>query len=96
MNELTYRKALETDINYLLWLRKVTMDEYLIISGAVLSETGQLLRINYLFDEAKIIILNKENIGLLKLDEKEHMVEIVQIQIDPKFQGKGNPIIAIY
>jgi len=37
----------------------------------------------------KIVILNNENIGLLKLDEKEHIVAIVQIQIDPKFQGKG-------
>lgn len=53
MIKLTYRKALETDISYLLWLRKATMDEYLINSGAVLSENGQLLRVNYLFDQAK-------------------------------------------
>ena len=89
MIKLSYRKALESDIDYLLWLRKVTMYEYLINSGTISSETDQLLRINYLFDKAKIILLNDKNIGLLKLDEKEHIVEIVQIQIDPKFQGKG-------
>ena len=89
MIKLTYRKALETDIDYLLWLRKATMDQHLINSGTILSETDQLLRINYLFDQAKIVILNNENIGLLKLDEKEHLVEIVQIQINPEYQGKG-------
>ena len=89
MEKLEYRKALETDIEYLLWLRKITMDEHLINSGVTLSDDDQLLRINYLFEQAKIITLKEKNIGLLKLDEQENKVEIVQIQIDPKFQGKG-------
>ena len=89
MNRLLYRKATETDIEYLLWLRKKTMDEYLASSGIRSNEEDQLLRIQYLFDQAKIVILNNENIGLLKLDENENRIEIVQIQIDPNFQKKG-------
>ncbi len=89
MNELVYRKALETDIDYLLQLRKETMSEHLINSGIISNDEDQLLRINYLFDQAKIVMLNNQNVGLLKLDEKENRIEIVQIQIDPKFQKKG-------
>lgn len=89
MSELLYRKALETDIEYLLQLRKETMDEHLINSGIISNDEDQLLRINYLFDQAKIVMLNNQNVGLLKLDEKENRIEIVQIQIDPKFQKKG-------
>ena len=89
MSELLYRKALETDIDYLLQLRKETMSEHLINSGIISNDEDQLLRINYLFDQAKIVMLNNENVGLLKLDEKENRIEIVQIQIDPKFQKKG-------
>ncbi|MDR6762037.1 ribosomal protein S18 acetylase RimI-like enzyme [Flavobacterium sp. 2755] len=89
MSKLLYRKALETDIEYLLQLRKETMSEHLINSGIISNDEDQLLRINYLFDQAKIVMLNNQNVGLLKLDEKENRIEIVQIQIDPKFQKKG-------
>lgn len=89
MSELIYRKALETDIGYLLQLRKETMDEHLVNSGIFSNEDDQLLRITYLFDQAKIVVLNNQNVGLLKLDEKENRIEIVQIQIDPKFQKRG-------
>lgn len=89
MQSLEYRKAVEADIAYLLWLRKETMEEHLVNSGISLNEEEQLLRINYLFDQAKMVLLDGEVIGLLKLDEKENEVEIVQVQIDPKFQRKG-------
>ena len=89
MTDLTYRKALVSDLNYLLWLRKQTMDEHLMESGISLSNEDHLLRINYLFDQAQVIVLAGQDIGLLKIDEQESNIEIVQIQIDPKFQGKG-------
>ncbi|MEP5111223.1 MAG: GNAT family N-acetyltransferase, partial [Ekhidna sp.] len=74
---------------YLLWLRKSTMQNHLADSGISLSQEEHLLRVNYLFEQAKIIIFNGQNIGLLKLDEKENSLEIVQIQIDPNYQRKG-------
>jgi ribosomal protein S18 acetylase RimI-like enzyme len=89
MKELSYRKAVEGDIEYLLWLRKETIETHLINSGVLLSEEDQVLRINYLFDQARIIIRDKQKIGLLKLDEREDEVELVQVQLDPKFQRKG-------
>ncbi|MFT3795497.1 GNAT family N-acetyltransferase [Flavobacterium sp.] len=86
---ITYRTATESDKDYLVWLRKATMENHLINSGISLRDEDQLLRVNYLFDQAKIILYKGQNIGLLKLDEKENNVEIVQVQIDPQFQGKG-------
>jgi ribosomal protein S18 acetylase RimI-like enzyme len=86
---ITYTKATETDIDYLLWLRRETMGQHLKKSGISLTRDEQLLRVNYLFDQAKIVYLDNEKIGLLKLDDKENIVEIVQVQIDPIFQGKG-------
>jgi ribosomal protein S18 acetylase RimI-like enzyme len=58
-------------------------------SGISLSNEDHLLRINYLFDQAQVIVLEGQDIGLLKVDEQGSNIEIVQIQIDPKFQGKG-------
>jgi ribosomal protein S18 acetylase RimI-like enzyme len=87
--ELTYRKCLNTDIEYLLWLRKKTMNEHLINSGMDVSDEYHLNRIMFQFDEAKIILLNQQKIGLLKICEHQNNVEIIQIQIEPSSQGKG-------
>lgn len=86
---ITFRQAQATDLDYLLWLRRETMNAHLIRSGVSLSESDQLSRVNYLFEQARIIGLNGKDIGLLKCDEKPSGIEIVQIQIDPEFQGKG-------
>jgi len=76
-------------MEYLLWLRKATMNEHLFNAGLFLTDEEHLLRIHYLFDQSRIILLQDEHIGLLKVDEKENSVEIVQVQIDPAYQGKG-------
>src|SRR6187399_242313 len=89
MADLQYRNALTTDLEYLLWLRKATMNEHLFNAGLFLTDEEHLLRIHYLFDQSRIILLQDEHIGLLKVDEKENSVEIVQVQIDPAYQGKG-------
>ena len=87
--ELTYRKCLNSDIEYLLWLRKKTMNEHLINSGIEISDEIHLNRIMYQFEQAKIVLLNYKKIGLLKIVEHQQSIEIVQIQIDPLYQGKG-------
>jgi ribosomal protein S18 acetylase RimI-like enzyme len=87
--ELTYRKCFNTDIEYLLWLRKKTMDEHLINSGINISDENHLNRIMFQFDQAKIILLNQQKIGLLKISEHQNNIEIIQIQIEPLYQGKG-------
>lgn len=78
---ITYQKATEADVDCLLWLLKQTMDVHLANSGVALSEADQLLRVNYLFDQAKIVFLDGKIAGLLKLDENQDNIQIVQIQI---------------
>ena len=86
---MKYRKAQQTDIDYLLWLRKETMNEHLIFSGMDVDEENHLRRILYQFDDAQIILFNDQKIGLLKISEFQNRIEIIQIQIEPEFQGKG-------
>jgi hypothetical protein len=73
--ELTYRKCLNTDIEYLLWLRRKTMNEHLINSGMDVSEENHLNRIMFQFDQAKIILLNDQKIGLLKISEHQNRAD---------------------
>lgn len=87
--KINFKKAKIEDIHYLLWLRKVTMSDYMLNSGLEVNDKEQLNRINYNFDDAKIIYFDEEKIGLLKISERETEIEIVQIQLDPSFQGKG-------
>ncbi len=87
--KLKLKPALENDINFLLALRKSTMEEYLIKVGIPTDEESHLARIRYKFDSAKIAYLNDKPIGLLKYYDSEDWCEIIQVQIDPDFQNKG-------
>lgn len=87
--KLTYQKATEEDIEFLLWLRKQTMTEHLVNAGNEINEEKFLDRINYYFDDAKIILLKDQKIGLLKLTKNETEIEIHQLQIEPNHQNKG-------
>ena len=87
--EFNFRKASPADIEYLLWLRKQTMTEHFFNSGIEVNDEYHLKRIEYHFEDAKIILLNENRIGLLKVNENKNGFEIIQIQIDPEFQGKG-------
>lgn len=86
---MTFRKALRSDIDYLLWLRMETMEKHLIDSGIKLTREDHLARVQYQFEYAKIILLKAEKIGLLKIKENGRESEIIQIQIEPEYQGKG-------
>ena len=87
--KLYFKKAEKTDIDYLFWLRSKTMSNHMSNSGVEVTEKEQLDRINYNFEDAKIIYFDDEKIGLLKTTEKEFEIEVVQIQLDPKYHGKG-------
>jgi ribosomal protein S18 acetylase RimI-like enzyme len=86
---IKYRKATLADIEYLLWLRKETMTEYLLKSGMDISEERHLARIKDQFEYARIILLDNEKIGFLKVKDHIDKIEILQIQIEPKYQNKG-------
>lgn len=86
---ITYRKATPGDIEYLLWLRQETMVEHLTNSGIEMNKEEHLERINYQFDQSKIILLNNGPIGFLKTKEEEGKIEIIQVQVEPRHQRKG-------
>lgn len=82
-------KATNDHITFLLELRRQTMIEHLEKVGLFLSEEQHLARVRIHFDNAYIILQNKKKIGLLKYIETDSAIEILQLQITPKFQGKG-------
>lgn len=88
--KLTYRKALQADTEYLLWLRKETMNEHLTTAGFEVNKENHKKGLLYKFEDAYIILLDGRKIGLLKITEqKKDIVEIIQIQIQPDHQGQG-------
>src|SRR6187431_2946479 len=86
---LSFKKAFKEDIDFLLWLRKETMVEYYLKAGKEVNEENLLSRINHYFEHAKIILLDNQKIGLLKVFENNNEIEILQIQIAPEYQNKG-------
>ena len=86
---LTYQKATENDIDYLLDLRIKTMVPQYAESNLPTDRETTLQRILYQFDKANIIFLDNHPIGLLKVDRTDTNIDILQLQIDPDQQGKG-------
>lgn len=86
---LTYQKATENDIDYLLDLRIKTMVPHYAASNLPTDREMTLSRVLDQFDKAHIIFLDNQPIGLLKLDRAETNIDIMQLQIDPSQQGKG-------
>ena len=83
------RRARLTDIDFLLELRIETMEEHLKNANINLSIDNHKERILHNLESAKIILYEKEKIGLLKLLKYQTSYEIEQIQIQKKFQGRG-------
>ena len=84
-----FRQAQQSDIGYLLQLRKATMGEHLIAAGLHLSDQQHLERVIECFADSSIILMNKQPIGLIKLGVSQDKLHIRQLQISPQFQGKG-------
>lgn len=86
---ITYQKATENDIDYLLDLRTKTMVPHYAESNLPTDRQTTLQRILYQFEKAHIIFLDNQPVGLLKIDKKDTNIDILQLQIDPSQQGKG-------
>jgi len=82
-------KAKEKDKSFLLHLRKLTMVNHLHKSGIYLSDEEHVSRVDKHFEGAQIILESSNRVGLLKCKETESNIEILQLQILPRFQGKG-------
>lgn len=88
-HSLALQPASDDDLPFLLALRKTTMQEHLQRAGAPLDDEHHLARIRYHFDDAQIVCLDGRPAGLFKHYRDPAGWRIVQIQIDPDFQGQG-------
>ena len=86
---ITFRKATESDIPFLLELRSTTMNPHIQSAGLPIGDTSHLERIHYRFDCAIIIELELRRIGLFKVVKEGSLWDLVQIQFLPEFQGRG-------
>lgn len=86
---LQYRKATESDMNFLIHLREKTMSEHYISSNLPATREVHTQRVLYEYDKANIVIFNNEPIGLLKINRNKDTIYIIQLQIDSGLQGKG-------
>ncbi|WP_259368866.1 GNAT family N-acetyltransferase [Colwellia sp. Bg11-12] len=84
-----FRQAQQSDIPYLLQLRKDSMGEHLVSAGLNLSDQQHLERISEFLTDSSIILMDKQPIGLIKLGVLADKLHIRQLQISPKYQGKG-------
>jgi ribosomal protein S18 acetylase RimI-like enzyme len=84
-----FRRALSTDVDFLLLLRKSTMTEHLNKAGFHFSDQDHIDRINEFFNDSFIITNYKESIGLIKLGLLVERIHIRQFQILPAFHRKG-------
>lgn len=86
---LTLRPATEADLPFLLALRKATMTEHLRRAGAPDDDGHHLERIRHRFEDAHIVWADDRPAGLFKASRDAAAWRVVQIQIDPAFQGQG-------
>jgi ribosomal protein S18 acetylase RimI-like enzyme len=85
----TSRPALESDVPFLLRLRKRTMDAHLAASGANTADEKHIERLMYRFECAEILLQDGLPIGLLKVARDPNEWKVIQIQIAPHLQGQG-------
>jgi ribosomal protein S18 acetylase RimI-like enzyme len=87
--KIEFVEATKDDVKYLIDLRIQTMSEHL--KNSFVNQTPEQMkeRVLYRFDCAKIILINGEKAGLLKVVKNLNEWELSQIQIINKFQRKG-------
>ncbi len=88
--EYSLRQALDSDIDFLLNLRDITMGKYLKDCGMPITKDAYLSRILYEFEHAKIIEVAGSSAGLFKAKFNEDSNEwyLAQIQIHPNYQNQ--------
>ena len=87
--DISLRKALESDINFLIDLRDITMRTHLEKVGMPVTRDEYIKRISYEFDAAQIVELDGLPVGLFKVVYYQDISQwyIIQIQIHPGYQN---------
>jgi ribosomal protein S18 acetylase RimI-like enzyme len=93
---VSFRAAGGADLDWLVDLRIRTMGAYLEASGDVLSRAEQQARVEQDFDCIRIVALEGEAIGMVKVVRRSGEWRLVQIQLDAAHQcrGIGGSIVA--
>ncbi|WP_089083289.1 GNAT family N-acetyltransferase [Aquitalea magnusonii] len=94
--EITLRQAQLSDEKFLLDLRQQVMTEHLARVGEPTDDDSHLQRVRYQYDGAQIVLINGNAVGLMKVFKTEKEWNLIQVQILPRFQGKGIGRFLIY
>lgn len=86
---ISRRPARNSDIPFLIDLRRQTMSAYLIASGIEPTVAALENRVMARFECAEIIVNNDNAAGLLKVARDGKEWTLIQIQLVPSLQGKG-------
>jgi len=86
---LTRRQATESDVPFLMRLRRESMDRHLAATGASTSESEHLARLRYRFDCAEVLLQEGNPVGLLKVSRDGRDWKVIQIQLVSRLQGQG-------
>lgn len=86
---ISFRRATLNDREFLLTLRKASMDQHLQMAGIYLDDRAHFQRIDEFFADSYLILLENDAIGLLKLGIFPDKIHVRQFQILPSYQGLG-------
>jgi ribosomal protein S18 acetylase RimI-like enzyme len=87
--QFEFIRATQPDKEYLLELRKLTMIKHFERAGQFLSHEEHAKRLNDQYECSYLVFYKSNRIGHVKYQLSVHELELIQIQIEPKFQGKG-------
>jgi ribosomal protein S18 acetylase RimI-like enzyme len=87
--ELKLRLANQGDLPYLYALRIATINKYLMANGLVLTKAEHMERVLDRYACSYIVTWQEQVIGLLKYELKDNRCHLIQLQIEPKYQGQG-------
>lgn len=85
----TLRAAQEADVPFLLHLRETAMDPYHRAAGVFQTPAEMEERVRSHWDEARVIEVGGEPVGLWKLWRQPEVWWILQVQLMPAHQGRG-------
>jgi ribosomal protein S18 acetylase RimI-like enzyme len=86
---LTRRRAEESDVPFLMRLRRESMDKHLEATGESTDESDHLARLWYRFECAEVLLQAGNPVGLLKVSRDGKDWKVIQIQLVSERQGQG-------
>ena len=91
---LGFRKVADDDIDFLLKLRKLSMNEHLVNAKMAMNDQQHLDRIKSHYYESQVILRDRKPIGVIQfgivaLTGTKKSLHIRQFQVLPEHQGRG-------